>query len=69
MRFVTVGRFVINANLITSIEVYRSGNGSEVKITGLEHAIRLSDQETEALIGLLAPTGGMPLPLPGGELD
>ena len=69
MKFVTVGRYVINANLIMSIEVYRPGNGSEVKITGLEHAIRLSDQETEALIALLAPTGGMPVPLPGGEID
>ena len=65
MQFVTVGRFVINANLIMSIEVYRAGNGSDVKITGLEHAIRLSDQETEALIGLIKPTGGMPIPLQG----
>ena len=51
MQFITVGRFVINASLIMSIEVYRAGNGSDVKVTGLEHAIRLSDQETEALIG------------------
>jgi hypothetical protein len=63
MKFVTVGRFVINASLIITIEVYRPGNGSEVKVTGLEHAIRLSDKETEALIGLLTPTGGMPVPL------
>jgi hypothetical protein len=65
MQFITVGRFVINASLILSIEVYRPGNGSEVKITGLEHALRLSDQETEALIGLIKPTGGMPTPLLG----
>ena len=63
MPFITVGRFVINASLIMSIEVYRPGNGSDVKLTGLEHAIRLSDQETEALIGLLMPSGGMPIPL------
>ena len=69
MQFITVGRFVINASLIMSIEVFRAGNGSDVKITGLEHAIRLSDQETEALIGLITPMGGMPVPLPGGELD
>ena len=67
MKFVTVGRFVINANLIMSIEVYRPGNGSEVKITGLEHAIRLSDHETEALIGLIMPMGGMPTPLKGED--
>ncbi len=63
MQFITVGRFVINASLIMSIEIYRPGNGSEVKITGLEHAISLSDQETETLIGVLMPTGGMPTPL------
>ena len=63
MPFITVGRFVINASLIMSIEVYRPGNGSDVKLTGLEHPIRLSDQETEALIGLLMPSGGMPIPL------
>ena len=60
---------MINANLIMSIEVFRAGNGSDVKITGLEHAIRLSDQETEVLPGLITPRGGMPVPLPGGELD
>ena len=65
MQFITVGRFVINASLIMSIEIYRSGNGSDVKLTGLEHAIRLSDKETEALIGLLMPSGGMPTPLQG----
>jgi hypothetical protein len=65
MQFITVGRFVINANLIMSIEVYRAGNGSDVKITGLEHALRLSDKETETLIGVLTPTGGMPFPLQG----
>ena len=69
MKFITVGRFVINTNLIMSIEVFRPGNGSDVKITGLEHAIRLSDQETEALIGLITPTGGMPVPLQGGDID
>ena len=63
MQFITVGRFVINANLIMSIEVYRASNGSDVKITGLEHALRLSDKETETLIGILMPTGGMPIPL------
>jgi len=63
MPFITVGRFVTNASLIMSIEVYRPGNGSDVKLTGLEHAIRLSDQETEALIGLIMPSGGMPIPL------
>lgn len=68
MKFITVGRFVINANLM-SIEVFRPGNGSDVRITGLEHAIRLSDQETEALIGLITPTGGMPVPLQGGDID
>jgi len=69
MKFITVGRFVINPNLILSIEVFRPGNGSDVRITGLEHAIRLSDQETEALIGLLTPTGGMPIPLQDGDID
>jgi hypothetical protein len=69
MKFVTVGRFVINADLIMSIEVFRPGNGSDVKITGLEHAIRLSDQETEALIGLIMPTGGKPVPLLGSDID
>ena len=68
MQFITVGRFVINASLIMSIEVYRAGNGSDVKITGLEHAIRLSDKETETLIGVLMPTGGMPTPLQGDEV-
>ena len=42
---------------------------SDVKITGLEHAIRLSDQETEALIGLIVPSGGMPVPLEAGDID
>jgi hypothetical protein len=65
MQFITVGRFVINASLIMSIEVYRPGNGGEVKIRGLDHAIRLSDRETEALIGLIMPAGGMPIPLQG----
>jgi hypothetical protein len=69
MQFITVGRFVINASLIMSIEVFRAGNGSDVKITGLEHAIRLSDQETEVLIGLIAPAGGMPVPLQGSDID
>jgi hypothetical protein len=69
MKFIAVGRFVINANLIMSIEVFRPGNGRDVKITGLEHAIRLSDQETEALIGLITPTGSMPVPLQGGDID
>ncbi len=45
-----------------SIEGYRAGNGSDVKITGLEHARRLSDKETETLIGALMPAGGMPIP-------
>ena len=65
MQFITIGRFVIDANLIMSIEVYRAGNGSDVKIKGLEHALRLSDKETETLIGVLMPTGGMPIPLQG----
>ena len=65
MHFVTVGRFVINASLIMSIEVYRAGNGSDVKISGLEHALRLSDKETETLIEALMPMGGMPTPLQG----
>jgi hypothetical protein len=69
MRFITIGRFVINANLIVSIEIYRPGNGSEVRITGLQHSIKLSDQETEALIGLIQPTGGMPVPLQGNDID
>ena len=63
MPFVTVGRFVINASLIMSIEVYRIGNGSDVRITGLNDAIRLSDKETESLIALLSPAGGIPIPL------
>jgi hypothetical protein len=65
MQFITAGRFVINTSLIISIEVYRPGNGSDVKIRGLDHAMRLSDQETEALIGLIMPAGGMPIPLQG----
>jgi hypothetical protein len=32
MKFVTVGRFAINVNLITSIEVHRHGNGSDLKV-------------------------------------
>jgi hypothetical protein len=67
MHFVTVGRFVINASLILSIEVYRPGNGSDIKITGLKDAIRLSDKETEILIGVLAPAGGTPIPLQGDD--
>ena len=63
MNFVTVGRFVININLITSIEVHRPGSGSDVKVTGQDDAIRLSDQETETLIGIITPIGGMPTPL------
>jgi hypothetical protein len=63
MQFVTVGRFVINASLIMSIEAYRSGKGSEVKIRGLEHGVRLSDEETATLIAALKPSGGMPTPL------
>jgi hypothetical protein len=63
MKFVTVGRFVINANLIMSIEVYRPGNGSDVKITGLAEAIKLSDHETQILMGLITPIGGAPTPL------
>ena len=69
MNFITVGCFVINASQIMSIEVFRASNGSDVKIAGLEHAIRLSDQETEALIGLIMPSGGLPVPLPGGDID
>jgi hypothetical protein len=69
MQFITVGRFVINASLILSIEVYRPGNGSDVKITGLADAIRLSDKETEILIGALMPTGGMPVPLQDSDID
>jgi hypothetical protein len=69
MKFITVGRFVINASLIMSIEVFRAGNGSDVKISGLEHAIRLSDQETEALMAIIVPSGGMPIPLQGGGID
>jgi hypothetical protein len=69
MKFITVGRFVINASLIMTVEVYRPGNGSEVRIAGLEQPIRLSDQETEALIGLLAPSGGIPAPLQGRNID
>jgi hypothetical protein len=69
MKFITVGRFVINASLIMSIEVFRAGNGSDVKISGLENAIRLSDQETEALMAIIAPSGGMPIPLQGGDID
>jgi len=68
MKFITVGRFVINASMIVSIEVYRPGKGSEVKINGLQSAIKLSDQETAALIDLIQPTGGMPIPLQG-EID
>ena len=63
MKFVTVGRFVTNANLIMSVEVYRPGNGCEVKVTGLDHPIKLSDQETEILLSLITPIGGMPAPL------
>ena len=54
---------VLHANLIMSIEVHRPGNGSDVKIIGLADAIKLSDQETQILMGLVAPLGGMPTPL------
>jgi len=63
MKFVTVGRFAINVNLITSIEVHRPGHGCDVKVTGQDHPIRLSDHETERLRGIITPTGGMPVPL------
>ena len=63
MKFVTVGRFAINVNLITSIEVHRYGNGSDLKVTGQDHAIRLSDQETKTLMDIIAPVGGTPTPL------
>lgn len=69
MQFITVGRFVINASMILSIEIYRAGNGSEVKINGLQHAIKLTDRETEALIELIVPAGGMPVPLLNGDID
>ena len=69
MQFITVGRFVINTSLILSIEVYRAGNESDVKITGLADAIRLSDKETEILIGALMPMGGMPVPLQDSDID
>jgi hypothetical protein len=65
MTFVTVGRFVINTSMIIAIEIYRPGNGSEVKVNGLQHAIKLSDQETEALLDLIQPIGGMPTPIQG----
>ena len=63
MKFVTVGRSVINANMIMSVEVYRAGNGCEMKVTGLDHPIKLSDQETEILLSLITPIGGMLAPL------
>jgi hypothetical protein len=63
MNFITIGRFVINVNLITSIEVHRHGNGSDLKVTGQDHAIRLSDQETETLMEIITPMGGVPTPL------
>ena len=63
MKFITLGRFVINASLIVSIEVHRPGNGGDVKVSGHPDTIRLTDPETEALIGILTPIGGMPTPL------
>jgi hypothetical protein len=63
MKFITVGRFVINANLIMSIEVYRPGNGSDVKVSGQVDNIKLSDEETKTLLSLIVPTGGVPTPL------
>jgi hypothetical protein len=63
MKFITVGRFVINANLIMSIEVYRPGNGSDVKVSGQVDTIKLSDEETKTLLSLIVPMGGMPTPL------
>ena len=63
MKFITVGRFVINANLIMSIEVYRAGNGSDVKVSGQVDTIKLSDEETKTLLSLLGPMGGIPTPL------
>jgi len=63
MKFITVGRFVINANLIMSIEVYRPGNGSDVKVSGQVDNIKLSDEETKTLLSLLVPMGGVPTPL------
>ena len=63
MKFITVGRFVINANLIMSVEVYRPGNGSEVKVSGQADTIKLSDEETKTLLSLIVPMGGMPTPL------
>jgi hypothetical protein len=63
MKFITVGRFVINANLIMTIEVYRPGNGSEVKVSGQVDTIKLSDEETKTLLSLIVPVGGTPTPL------
>jgi hypothetical protein len=63
MKFITVGRFVINANLIMSIEVYRPGNGSDVKVSGQVDNIKLSDEETKTLLSLIVPMGGVPTPL------
>jgi hypothetical protein len=63
MRFVTLGRFVVNVNLIVSIEVHRPGNGGDVKVSGHHDTIRLTDPEIGALIDILEPTGGMPTPL------
>jgi hypothetical protein len=63
MKFITVGRFVINANLIMSIEVYRPGNGSDVKVSGQVDNIKLSDEETKTLLNLIVPMGGLPTPL------
>jgi hypothetical protein len=36
---------------------------SDLKVAGLADAIKLSDQETQILMGLITPTGGMPTPL------
>ncbi len=58
MKFITVGRFVINANLIMSIEVYRPGIGSDVKVSGQVDTIKLSDEETKTLLSLIVPMGG-----------
>jgi hypothetical protein len=46
-----------------SIEVYRPGNGSDVKVSGQVDNIKLSDEETKTLLSLIVPMGGVPTPL------
>lgn len=59
--FVTLGRFVINAEQITSIEMYSAGGGAKISFAG-GGEVRISDGEAAMLFSVLTLTGGAPSP-------